>query len=301
MRLLEKILLATDFSKSSHKTLKSAIALAKAFQSKIILIHVLPNNIKNEKVRILLNGAAIKKLDIIHQKIIKEGVKTAKPILEYGNHFENIIQTADSNNVNMILIGAGEKLKSDVFQLGTTAAKIIRLSNKPVWVIKNENNLNVRNILCPIDFSKESKRALKNAINMARRIKAELIVFSVYEVHNLEPPNDRLNWDQDNELVLSAHKNEFNLFLKNFDLTDLSWKKEIQIGDPAVEILKALKRYKSDLLIIGTTGKSGLTRILMGSVTEKVIREVPCSFITLKSEDFINLKLETRIRDIQKH
>ena len=192
MRQLEKILLATDFGKSSHKILKSAITLAKAFQSIIIPIHVLPDNIKNEKARILLNDAALKKLDIIHQKIKGEGVKTAKPILGYGNHLENIIQTADSNNVNMILIGAGEKLNSDVFQLGTTAEKIIRQSNRPVWVVKNENNLNVGNILCPIDFSKESKRALKNGITLARRFKAELIVFSVYEVHNLNPPNDEV-------------------------------------------------------------------------------------------------------------
>lgn len=283
---LEKILLATDFGKSSHKILKSAITLAKAFQSEIIPMHVLPNNIINDKARILLNDAAIDRLDLIHQKIKREGIKTAKPILAYGNHFEKIILTADSNNVNMILIGAGEKLKSDVFQLGTTAEKIIKLSNRPVWVEKKENNLNVRSILCPIDFSKESEHALKNAITMSRRFKAELIVFSVYEVHNLNPPNDdRSYWVHDKELVLSSHKDEFNLFLKNFDLTDLYWKKEIQIGDPAVEILKALKKYKSDLLIIGTTGKSGLTRILMGSVTEKVIREVPCSFITLKSED----------------
>ena len=91
------------------------------------------------------------------------------------------------------------------------------------------------------------------------------------------------------------------MFLKNFDLTDIRLKKETQKGDPAVEILKALKRYKSDLLIMGTTGKSGLIRILMGSVTEKVIREVPCSFLTLKSEDIISLTLETRIRDIESH
>lgn len=300
MKLLEKILLATDFSKSSKNLVKNAIGLAKTFNSKIILVHVLPY-IKNEKASTFLKEAVLKELETINEKIIKEGIKTDKPILEYGNHFDRIIQTADSINANVIVIGAGEKLKDDRYQLGTTAEKIIRQSNKPVWVIKNENSVNVRNILCPIDFSKESKRALKNAITMAHRFKAELIVFSVYEVHNFEQPNYKFNWDEDNEFVLSAHKKEFDLFLKNFNLTDLSWEKEIEKGDSAVEILKALKRYKSDLLIIGTTGKSGLTRILLGSVTEKVIREVPCSFITLKSEDIISLTLGTRIRDIENH
>ncbi len=52
---------------------------------------------------------------------------------------------------------------------------------------------------------------------------------------------------------------------------------------------------------MGTTGKSGINKILMGSVTEKVIREVLCSFITLKNEDAIVLELEAKIQDIENH
>ncbi len=301
MKQLEKIVLATDFSKSSENVVENAIGLAKVFNSKIILVHVLPY-IKNEKINTFLKEAVLKKLETINEKIINNGIKTEKPVLEYGNHFDKIIQTAERINANTILIGSGEKSKDDCYQLGITAEKIVRQSNKPVWVIKNENSLNVRNILCPIDFSSESKRALKNAIIVSKWFKAQLTVFSVYEVHNLDPPNDdRFFWDEDNEFEFSVYKKEFNLFLKNFDLTNIRLKKEIQKGDPSVEILKAIKRYKSDLLIMGTTGKSGLIRILMGSVTEKVIREVPCSFLTLKSEDIISLTLETRIRDIESH
>jgi len=54
-----------------------------------------------------------------------------------------------------------------------------------------------------------------------------------------------------------------------------------------------------DLLIMGTSGKTGLNRMLMGSVTEKVVREVPCSFLTLKSEDVIALQFDNHIRDIE--
>ena len=54
-----------------------------------------------------------------------------------------------------------------------------------------------------------------------------------------------------------------------------------------------------DLLIMGTSGRTGLNRMFMGSITEKVVREVPCSFLTLKSEDIISLQLETHIKDIE--
>lgn len=301
MNLLEKILLATDLSKSSKNVVENAIGLAKIFRSKIILIHVLPDDIKNEKARLLLDEAAIKRLGAINDRIISKGIKTAKPILEYGNYFDKIIQTADSINANMILIGAGEKLKNDIFQLGTTAEKIIRKSVKPVWIIKNDNPLKIENILCPVDFSPESERALKNAIIIARRFKAELVILSVYKVAYSGSLRLQIAWDEQNEYVRSEHKKEFNLFLDKFNMTDLSWDKEIRGGDPATEILQAISRDEFGLLIMGTTGKTGLGRIMMGSVTEKVTREVPCSFITLKTKDIIELQLKTEIRDIESH
>jgi len=52
---------------------------------------------------------------------------------------------------------------------------------------------------------------------------------------------------------------------------------------------------------MGTTGRTGLSRLMMGSVTEKVIREVPCTFLTMKSEDALKLQLESRISNIEKH
>jgi hypothetical protein len=52
---------------------------------------------------------------------------------------------------------------------------------------------------------------------------------------------------------------------------------------------------------MGTLGRTGLDRLIIGSVTEKVVREAPCSFLTLKTEDVITLQLETHIRDIEKH
>ncbi|MCK5703535.1 MAG: universal stress protein, partial [Cyclobacteriaceae bacterium] len=301
MKLLEKILLAIDFSRSSENIVENAIVMAKIFQSKIILIHVLPDDIKNEKVRLSLNEAAIKQLGVIRERIENEGVNTDEPLLKFGCHYDKIIQMADSINANVIMVGAGEKSKNDVFQLGTTAGKIIRKSIRPVWVIKKDNPLNVKSILCPVDFFPESKRALKNAITMAHRFNAELIIFSVCELYYKGSLKLKIDWDEESEYLRSEHIKKFDSFLEDFNLTDLNWQKEIRNNDPAKEILGAISRHKSDILIMGTTGKTGLSRLIMGRVTEKVIREVPCSFITLKSKDIIATQFETKIRDIELH
>ena len=301
MKLLDKILLAIDFRNSSENIVENAIGLAKTFTSKITIIHVLPDDVKDEKLKLLLNEAVIKRLEIIRNRIKNEGIKTGKPILEFGSFYDKITQVANNINANIIIIGSAEKLEEDVYKLGTTAEKIIQKSDKPVWVIKKDSLINVKSILCPVDFSPQSKRALKNAITVARRFNAELIIFSVYKEVSSGPLNIALNLDKENERIQSEHIKMFNSFLKGFNLTDLDWDKEIRKGDPAKEILAAISTYESNLLIIGTTGKSGLTRMILGSVTEKVIREVPCSFITVKSKNIIDLRLETEIRDIESH
>lgn len=301
MKLLERILLATDFSKSSENLLEYGINLAKTFHSQILLVHVLPDDINNEKAKLLLSQAAAKQLDDTRNKIKKEGLKTGEPLLEFGSPFDRITQAADNVDANLILVGSGEKSENENFPLGITAYKIIRKSNKPVWVVKQGSVFNIKNILCPIDFSAESGRALKNAITIARRFNTELIILSVCKTYPSNSSRIEIGWDIEDEKIHLKHMKKFNLFLKNFNLTDLDWEREIISGDPAEEILSAISRYESDLLIMGTTGKSGLSRLIMGSVTEKVIREVLCPFITLKNEDIIELQLESKIIEIENH
>ena len=211
MKSLKKILLATDFSKSTDKLIENAIIITKKFQSEIIIVHVLPN-IKNEKAKELLNESAINKLSEINEKIKKEGLKINNPILKYGVHYDEVIQLADSIKANLILVGSGEKTKNDVFQLGSTAERIIRKSNKPVWVIKNDTLLSIKRILYPVDFSVESKRALNNAITLAQKFNAELIIFSVYELADADSLRYRFDWDEYKHSLRSLHMKEFNSF-----------------------------------------------------------------------------------------
>ncbi len=123
----------------------------------------MPNNIENEKAEELLKQFALKQLNLINDKIKNEGIETSKPILEYGIFSDKITQTAEKINANMIIIGAGEQLKGDVFILGANAEKIIKKSDKPVFVVKNEKLFNIKKIFCPVDFSAEEIDLISDA------------------------------------------------------------------------------------------------------------------------------------------
>jgi nucleotide-binding universal stress UspA family protein len=299
MKLIKKILLATDFSKASEYVVADALEMAKIFQSEITLVYVMPKKIENKKAKELLKEFALKQLEIYNSKIRHEGVVASEPLLLKGDFSDKIVSAAKSIRANIIMIGGGEILENNLLQLGSNAEKIIKKSSKPVLVVKGKKPFRIKNILCPVDFSKESKRALKNAITMAHRFKAKLEILTVFEVSQLNFIKDKINLGQEIENIRIAYKNEFDSFLEGFNLTGLEVNKEIKQGNPSIEILKAVEAHQSDLLIIGTTGKSGINKILMGSVTEKVIRKVPCSYIALKKKNVIKLELESKIQDIE--
>ncbi|MCW5518257.1 universal stress protein [Aureitalea sp. L0-47] len=299
MKLLEKILVALDFSNSSENVLANAIEMAKIFDSTIIPIHILPDNISNDKVRESLQETTVTKLQEVEKQISDEGVSVKKSLLMTGTPYKAITRAALDTGANLILMGSGETKKSDSFRLGTTAQRVIHRSEKPVFIIKEGVLLNVHHILCPVDFSPTSKRALNNAITMARRFKSELTILAVCEPEGSNWFFSEKEQEREIEHQYSMHKKDLDSFLKDFNLRDLNWTKEIPKGNPSEEILSSISRKMIDLLVIGTAGRTGINRMLMGSVTEKVVREVPCSFLTLKSQDVISLQLETDMRDIQ--
>jgi nucleotide-binding universal stress UspA family protein len=301
MKLIKKILVATDFSSASDNVVDSAVKMATAFNSDVAVIHVLPKTTGNEKTNELLYNLAKPQLDAVNEKISSKGVSTLDPILEFGDFSDRIIHASEKIGAGLIFAGAGEKLKNEVPQLGSNALKIIKKSNKPVFIVKNNSPFSISKILCPVDFSPQSKRALKNAVTLANKFKAKLIVLSVYDVSYLNPIKNNVKMEEEIAVLQKDCENQLDDFLSDFTLTHLDVIREVKQGEAAEEILKTIKEHEVDLLMMGTTGKSGITRILLGSVTEKVIREIPCAFITFKSEDAITLELETGLRNIEHH
>lgn len=299
MKLIENILVAVDFTESTDNVLKNAKNFAKTFKSKVTLVHILPDDIDNEKVSDLVKKTVTTKLNEANESLVNEGVETGSPVIEYGNYSDQIVRTADKISANLIVVGSGNKSKGNRFQLGSTAETIIRKSHKPVFVVKNGETLSIKNIICPVDFSKESRRALNSAIIIARMVGAKLDILSVYP--HFEYTFSNFDAAQINQSRRSEHIKAFDLFLEGFNLIDLNYQKHVAGGNPPEEILKTIETANSDLLIMGTTGRSGISKVLMGSVTEKVVREVPCSFITVKDQDVVALELESKIRDIENH
>jgi nucleotide-binding universal stress UspA family protein len=301
MKLLEKILVPVDVNSVSDEQINATIKLANAYKSEIILMYVAPDYELKDEIKDIVIKSVTESLNEIKKILISNKVKVKEPIIVSGNIVDTIVQKANLEKVNLVLIGANRKKKRAKFKLGITAEQIIRISDVPIWLVNAEQKPLFKNILCPVDFSEPSKRALNNAILLARKFKSTLCILTVYEP--LVYVSHRINVDleAENATRLRRAKNEMKTFIQEFDLDGVDYKIEVRSGNVDDKILNTIKKQQIDLLIMGTNGRSGLSRFFMGSVTEKVIREMPCSFITLKKIDIIQLKLDNEIKEIEVH
>ncbi len=299
MKLLQKILVPFDFSESSTNTLQHAVEVSKAFNSEIIVLNVMKEENLSEKTENLLKDTLKNRFEESLKDLDSSVKKQVSFQIGKGVVFEQIIRIAIREDINVIIAGAGTDADNEHYKLSIVMEKLIRKSQIPLWVIKNSDKMPFRKILCPVDFSDASSRALNNAIILASKFNAELSVMYVFTPINILSPRMQVDNEQENRIQRKRLNKEFEEYLSGFNLNGITHKVLLKEGQPHQIILSTIEKENFDLLMMGTTGRTGISRIFMGSVTEKVTRELPCSFITTKSKDITRTYFESNLGEIE--
>jgi len=297
MVLLEKVLTVVDCSVSSEKAVAQTISLAQVFKSKVTLILVIPKEGLPEQTNKIIYEAAETHLSKVANEIKAKDIEV-EMIIREGVAYDALIHETQISDYNVLIIGASNKEKCQS-KIGVTIEKLAREILIPLWVVKDNYSGTMKNILCPVDFSDPSKRALSNAITLVKYFDAELIILNIYIPFEAYATRMEYDIEKENEIRKTKQNNELISFLKVFDLRGINYSIKVETGDPANEILRFISSNRIDLLLMGTTGKTGLKRLLMGSVTEEVIRELPCSFITTCAKDITNNDLESNLASLE--
>ena len=144
--------------------------------------------------------------------------------------------------------------------------------------------IQIERILCPIDFSDCSRHALDHAVAMARWYGSAITLLHVYSVVPVAayepgtpmPPSVALT-PADREALLASMKR----FAEEEAGSDRPIQCETCEGTAAIEILDRAKTMPSDLIVMGTHGRTGFERLMLGSVTEKVLRKAACPVLSV--------------------
>lgn len=305
MKLLERILVPLDFGPRTDAVLATAASLAKTFDSEVHLLHVLPqldgSSLALSDIMSMAHRGAEGRLAEVRSRLEEAGTAAAEAAVAEGTPFDRIIRHAEDIDANVIVVGSRRDDGREGLRIGTTTERLCRKSTKPVWIVGSESGAHPRTILCPVDGSGPSQRALRNGVHLARRFGARLMVLHVVRPISAIPgviPAVQRGMERKH---LESETARFEGLLRQFDFHGISWDKVLREGDPADAIIAVASESSAELIVMGSVGRTGLSRILLGSVAGKVAGRLPCSMVMVKAEDAIRLKLEEDLSDLGAH
>jgi nucleotide-binding universal stress UspA family protein len=300
MHELKRILVATDLEESTDSIVATAVLLGRAFDSRILLLHVLsevlPDTWTNEASRDTVAGH----LDSVKLRIEADGCPIEDVAVLSGKASYRICQYAEQKNANVIVVGASRGRKADV-RLGVTAGRVLRNSLKPVWLVAQQETAPPKSVLCPVDGSSAARRALQAAVRLAKQFESRLTVLRVREAMPEAYARMMRPDDQTPAREVRKLRSELNALVGGLEVTGLELNTQVREGSPHAEILSAAAECKCDLIVMGAEGMSNQPRALVGSVTQKVTRAMPCSIVVFSEEDILAARLRSAIDSIRGH
>lgn len=277
-----KIVVALDGSGLDKKLIEYSHFIAKNFKANATqFFHVVPHFMTSNILDSRLENRLRKKPSFAKQQSKKleknihsvfeekEGMKVNLSVVE-GKPQDQLLSIIRKKKPNLLVLG--KKQISD--GSGIIARRIARKADCAIWFVTENANVNFQKILVPIDFSSYSLKALKTALYL----KEQLNEITITALHLIDVPMTAYKINRNKEEIIQQLKasaqNSFRQFLNQNLLpeTDIDFK--ILLNDNynvAEYIQQTAAQEKSDLIITGAKGHSGLGGFIFGSVTERLI------------------------------
>ncbi|MBU0482225.1 MAG: universal stress protein [Proteobacteria bacterium] len=277
MAKYRKILVAYDGSKSARNALAIASQMAKASKSWIKVIAVLPDYqgdlelVGVSNIRETIEGPG-RKLLAEAQQIADDGDFHILTNLEQGEPFDRIVHVAEDENCDLIVMGRKGLSPLERELMGSVTARVIGHTTRDVLVVPEHAALRWKNLLLATDGGEKTANATAKALNLAKEYDSELTAISVVYTND--------------EFLALAHEMIDGMVKKARERLDKLAAEAQAVGvrmTPVVregELHEAITRQAAqqgaELIIMGSMGRKGLSRMLMGSVTERTIGYAEC-------------------------
>jgi len=270
---LEVLLVATDRSQFSEGAIREAITFAKKCSSRLYAVSVLESNPEYETIGSNVfekeEAEALAYLESVRERASQEGLACETVLREADDPSQAIVSEATERKVDMIVIGKHGRTGLMKVLMGKTAANVIAHAPRKVLVVPKAAKIEYRTILVATDGSEHSDAALTEAIAIAKRCGSLLIALSAIR-------------DEGEKAEASGHANRAVELARK---EGVSAESIVPTGKAFAAIVETAGGRGVDLIVMGTYGRTGMKKLLMGSTTEKVIGDAGCAVLVVKSRE----------------
>ncbi len=288
---VERILLSTDGSLYSEGAIREGIKIAKKCSSRLSVVSVIETNPEYDAIAPQMaekSGKALRQhLDGIAATAKKEGVACETVVRQGGDAYKDIVDEAAKQKSTMIVMGRRGRTGLSRLMMGSVTARVIGHAPCSVLVVPRAAKVEFKNILVATDGSRHSAAAASEAIGIAKLNGSKLTVVSVVPSDLATPTDVDFSVVQRETIA----EKEMGGAEKNAKAVKEAAQKEgvavqafVMSGRPADAIIETAKEKNADLIVLGSHGRTGLEKLLMGSVAERVIVLANCAVLAVKGK-----------------
>jgi nucleotide-binding universal stress UspA family protein len=296
----KKILCATDFSDFSNYTVNYGVALAREFDARLIICHVID-----------LSSVAIYgefQLDPIGQqnRIMEDASAQLQeltgnqpvswePLITVGKPADEIARTVEEKDIDLVISATRGRSGFKRLILGSVTERLMRTLTCPLLVVRShehefvkapDKEIKLKKILVGCDFSPDSDQAFKHGVSLAQEFEAEL-----HLAHVIEPPAQPNLIKEENLVSGEIQEDYYNQLIQK--LKDMvpkeaaNWcipQTSILEGQAYEELVKYAHTRDIDMIVLGVRGHGLVKTLFLGSTTDRVIRNSPCPVLSVSSK-----------------
>jgi nucleotide-binding universal stress UspA family protein len=279
----KNLLVPVDGSTSCLRAKQLAALIAKKFQSKVTVVHVVSHDFMHPELKAhhQLPALVLHELDKVYlragKKILRhaeelfmdEGITVKTELIKAEDPAEIILEMVEERGYDLIVIGNRAKTQHERFALGSVTEKVSMYAPCPVLITKRKTE--IRRLLVAVDGSAQANKALDHAVAIAKNFGARITLLHVEEskLFGLKPEIAKKVGE---EILLEAESR----------IEGVSFDKNLKSGSPVEIILKMAWLGEFDLIVMGSRGISSIKRFLLGSVSADVSMHARTSVLLVR-------------------
>lgn len=294
---LRTVLVGTSLGEESDRVVRAGLAVARAAGARVALVHAIPDESRFSALEIgrgedFAAEISADAREALARQVERLGLLTSEIAFTEvvaGEPHRVLVEAAQRAGADLIVVGATGAGPLAAELLGSTADRVLRKAACPVLLIRGELAVPPRRVLAPVDLSPLAADAYRCGLELLGQIgKGETLeIRAVHAVSFFDALalKRQTQGDLSPEAAAQQRGEELRRFVRdNPGNAPAEVTTAVLPGEARFEILRDLSEHPADLVLLGTHGRGGFDRLMLGSVAATVARKAPCNVLLVSPE-----------------
>ena len=295
-----RIICATDFSDFSNRTVNYGIALAREFEAKLYVCHVIDLSSvaiygEFQLDPVGLQNRIMKDAREQLEEMIGQHHKEWEPLITVGHTADEIARIVEEKNIDLVITATRGRSGLKRLILGSVTERLMRTLRCPLLVVHSPDKefvstddyeVNINRILVGCDFSPDSSLAFEYGLSLAQEFESELHLAHVIESAAYQELQ-KTDTPVETEIQQEIHSRLIQKLQDMVPEEARNWCKpqtSLIEGRSYEELVKYAEQHDIGMIVLGARGLGLVKSLLLGSTTDRVIRRAPCPILSVSAK-----------------